>query len=104
MSSLDATWEDVDKMKLDFQNFNLEDKVVVNGGGIDVNKAIGDEGIEGMSVGDSESLTRDQEKDSSVESKKLSWKVQGHVEKVVGTIERSSRLYGKIKRPIRNLD
>ena len=50
----------------------------------DVNKAIGEEGIEGMSAGDSQSLTRDQEEDSSFKSKKLSRQVRGHVEKEVG--------------------
>ena len=57
-----------------------------------------------MLASDSESLTRDQEEDSSVESKKLTWQVRAQVEKVVRVIERSGQPYRKIKRPIRYLD
>ena len=39
MSTIDATWEDTDKIRLDFPYFDLKDKVVVNGGGIDMNMA-----------------------------------------------------------------
>ena len=40
LSPLEATWEDVSYMKTEFPNFNLEDKVAFNGGGIDTNKGI----------------------------------------------------------------
>ena len=36
LSIAEATWEDVDSFKLDFPTFNLEDKVLLNGGCIDV--------------------------------------------------------------------
>ena len=38
LSPLEATWEDVTYMQLEFSDFNLEDKVVVNGGSIDMSE------------------------------------------------------------------
>ena len=50
MSISDATWENVDTMRVDFPNFNLEDKVVLNGGGIDVNGPMGVREVGDMSA------------------------------------------------------
>ena len=97
MSSIDATWEDMDKMRVDFPNYNLEDKVVVNGEGIDVNRPIRKEETTDMSTKDPRSLlTRDQGEDSIAESEKLSWQDQRHG-------SGSDRPYRVIKRPIRYL-
>ena len=35
LSISEATWEDMERLQLDFPTFNLEDKVNFNGGGID---------------------------------------------------------------------
>ena len=40
LSPLEASWEDVAYMKKEFPYFNLEDKVVVNGRGIDMNREL----------------------------------------------------------------
>ena len=98
MSSIDATWEDMDKMRVDFPNYNLEDKVVVNGEGIDVNRPIRKEETTDMSTKDPRSLlTRDQREDSVAESEKLNWQDQGHV-------DYNGQPHKEIKRPIRYLD
>ena len=40
LSITEAIWEDVDSFKLDFPTFNLEDKVLLNGGCIDVTQQL----------------------------------------------------------------
>ena len=43
LSPLEATWEDAIYMQQEFPNFNLEDKVIVNRGSIDITEQISGE-------------------------------------------------------------
>ena len=73
LSVSEATWEDMERLQLDFPTFNLEEKVNFNGGGIDGIEEweVATEDVSKVQMEEQELEVLNQEDHSSGRSKRL---------------------------------
>ena len=77
MSTVEATWEDVTYLQQEFPDFDLEDKVAFNGGGIDMNEEVNGEEVQEVDEVRREVQVDEMENPSSQEEVSINGRMDG---------------------------